>query len=230
MRSNKSANSPAAYMYIFANKKEIMKNHILFSNKNWKQELRKNIETERNRAMSVEREIQKEITFLQDEIADAFTEISDEQKRVNEEIQRSTECDEQLQKNIDTAEAKISTETSRAQSAENKIRACIPVRFDGILTVSVTPRDELPESINAILYCAPLNCFVARSDSGEYYNSWENKELYMSNNSIHKGKIYICGSKLYVWNENKLSDITESLKTLIEELSAKIAILESKIK
>lgn len=207
-----------------------MKNHILFSNKNWKQELRKNIETERNRATSVEREMQEEITFLQDEIADAFTEISDEQKRVNEEIQRSTERDEQLQKNIDTAEAKISTETSRAQSAENKIRACTSVRFDGILTTTVTPTDEVPESIEAILYCTPLNIFVARSDSGDYYSSWESKELYMNNNSIHKKKIYICGNKLYVWNGSKLSDITESLTTTMEELSRKIAILESKIK
>ena len=207
-----------------------MKKHILFSNTNWKHELRKNIETERNRALSVEKEMQEEITFLQDEIADAFTEISDERKRINEEVRRSTECDEQLQRNLDTTEAKISTETSRAHTAEKKLRACTPVRFDGIISTSVTPADEAPESINAILYCTTLDTFVARSNSGNYHNSWESKELYMNGNSIHKDKIYIYDSKLYVWNGSKLTDITKNITTLIEELSAKITLLESKIK
>ena len=174
--------------------------------------------------------MQEEITFLQDEIADAFTEISDEQKRVTAEIQRSTNCDEQLQKNIDSTEAKISTEKSRAQAAENKLRACTPARFDGTLTTIASFTEEVPESIDTILYCAPLDRFVAHSPSGNYYSSWEGKELYMNNDAIHKDKIYICGNKLYVWSNNRLVDIEENLTRLIEELNTKIAQLEAKIK
>lgn len=227
-KSDESANSRKPVPHIFAIKN--MKKQILFSSKNWKHELRKNIEAERSRATTTEKEIQEEIQFLQDEIADAFTEINEERKRTTAEIQRSTSNDEQMQKSIDATDGKIKTETTRAQTAESKLRSCTPVRFDSILTTAVPLTDEAPDYIESIVYCVPLARFVAYSPSGHYYSSWENTQLYMNGSTIHKDKIYICGGKLYIWNGKKLADITEDATSQIEQLIQRISTLEAMVK
>ena len=94
-----------------------MKTHIIFSYKNWKNDLngvveklksffQSSVSAETNRATESEEELKKNVMFVEDEIADAFTEINDE-RRITAEITRATAAEAELLARVEVLEAKI---------------------------------------------------------------------------------------------------------------------------
>lgn len=95
-----------------------MKTHIIFSYKNWKNDLngvveklksffQSSVSAETNRATESEEELKKNVMFVEDEIADAFTEINDERRRITAEITRATAAEAELLARVEVLEAKI---------------------------------------------------------------------------------------------------------------------------
>ena len=211
-------------------KKGIMKNHILFSYKNWKNELRGavdklkallqgEISAEALRAAESEKGIKENLMFVEDELADAFTEISDERRRVTSEIARATAAESALQLGVESVEKSVTA-----------LRSVMTVRFDGVQTSEVNVFGGVADSEPAqVLFYRPAGVFIVKTFSGTYFSEWEGSELYMNNGSLRKDRVYLCGGAVYVWNGSTLNDVVAGVAESLAALSARVQTLESKV-
>ena len=207
-----------------------MKNHILFSYKNWKNELRGavdklkallqgEISAEALRAAESEKGIKENLMFVEDELADAFTEISDERKRVTTEIARASAAESALQLGVESVEKSVAA-----------LRSVMTVRFDGVQTSAVNVLGGVADSEPAqVLFYRPAGVFIVKTFSGTYFSEWEGSELYMNNGSLRKDRVYLCGGAVYVWNGSTLNDVVVGVAESLAALSARVQMLESKV-
>lgn len=207
-----------------------MKNHILFSYKNWKNELRGavdklkallqgEISAEALRAAESEKGIKENLMFVEDELADAFTEISDERRRVTSEIARATAAESALQLGVESVEKSVTA-----------LRSVMTVRFDGVQTSEVNVFGGVADSEPAqVLFYRPAGVFIVKTFSGTYFSEWEGSELYMNNGSLRKDRVYLCGGAVYVWNGSTLNDVVAGVAESLAALSARVQTLESKV-
>ena len=63
-------------------------------------------------------------------------------------------------------------------------------------------REGIPETLDAIVYSEEYGKFIARGGS-EYYSDWESVSLYNDGNVVLRDKIFLCGSKMYVWSSEE---------------------------
>ena len=207
-----------------------MKNHILFSYKNWKNELRGavdklkallqgEISAEARRAAENEKEIKENLMFVEDEIADAFTEINDERRRVTSEIARASAAESELQSQVETAQRSVAA-----------LRSVMTVRFDGVQTSEVNVYNGVADSEPAeVLFYRPMGVFIVKTFSETYYSEWEGSELYMSGGSLRKDKVYLCGGAVYVWDGRTLNDVVAGVNESLTALTARVQALENKV-
>ena len=207
-----------------------MKNHILFSYKNWKNELRGavdklkallqgEISAEALRAAESEKGIKENLMFVEDELADAFTEISDERRRVTTEIARATAAESALQLGVESVEKSV-----------RALRSVMTVRFDGVQTSEVNVFGGVADSEPAqVLFYRPAGVFIVKTFSGIYFSEWDGSELYMNNGSLRKDRVYLCGGAVYVWNGSTLNDVVAGVAESLAALSARVQTLESKV-
>ena len=225
-----SANLFLALSGIFARKKGFMKNHILFSYKNWKNELRGavdklkallqgEISAEARRAAENEKEIKENLMFVEDELADAFTEINDERRRVTTEIARASAAESVLQLGVESVEKSVSA-----------LRSVMTVRFDGVQTSEVNVLSGVADSEPAeVLFYRPMGVFIVKTFNETYYSEWEGSELYMSGGSLRKDKVYLCGGAVYVWDGRTLNDVVAGVNESLTALTARVQALENKV-
>lgn len=208
-----------------------MKNHILFSYKNWKNELRGavdklkallqgEISAETLRATESEKGIKENLMFVEDELADAFTEINDERKRVTTEIARASAAESVLQLGVESVEKSVSA-----------LRSVMTVRFDGVQTSEVNVLSGVADSEPAeVLFYRPAGVFIVKTFSGTYFSEWDGSEVYMHNGSLRKDRVYLCGGAVYVWNGRMLNDVVAGVAESLAALTARVQTLESKVR
>ena len=102
---------------------------------------------------------------------------------------------------LSTLRQQIENDSRRIETAENSLLISATVRFDRIEENEVTINaGEIGSTPTAIVYYKPANKFVAADGAGNYWDTWQGMEAYMSGGSVRKDKIYLCKDKIYIYS------------------------------
>ena len=115
-----------------------------------------------------------------------------------------------INKVLSTLRQQIENDSKRIETAENSLLASATVRFDRIeeneATINVGEVDVLKE----VIYYKPANKFVAADNEGNYWDTWDGMEAYMSGEKLREDKLYLCGDELYLYDSKQLVKSTGS--------------------
>lgn len=133
----------------------------------------------------------------------------------------------------------VENDSKRIETAENSLLASATVRFDRIEENETTINaGEIDSTPTAIVYYKPTNKFVAADSAGNYWDSWDGMEAYMSGDKIREDKVYLCGSIAYTWDGAGFSNCVseefaevyaEVRKTMLEFGKPIVDVFESKL-
>lgn len=106
--------------------------------------------------------------------------------------------------------------SEQEKQLDNKIAEHSTVRFDRIEEGEITINaGEIGSTPTAIVYYKPANKFVAADSAGNYWDTWDGMEAYMSGGKIREDKVYLCGSGIFIAKSGELINYgSESNKDL----------------
>lgn len=119
-------------------------------------------------------------------------------------------------------------QTLDIQNLNNKISEHSTVRFDRIEENETTINaGEIDSTPTAIVYYKPTNKFVAADNAGNYWDTWDGMEAYMSGGVIRKDKVYIGSNTVYIWSTDK-GILIENVQVLQETGDSETAAVSQK--
>ena len=123
----------------------------------------------------------------------------------------------------------ITEQSNRITQAEINIRKTATVRFDRIEeNEAEINKGEIGIENPRVVYYKPENIFVAVDNAGNYWDTWQGMDAYMSGGVTRKDKVYICQGTTYVLHDTTLQPTTDglsnsdSVNAVIKELYADI--------
>ena len=140
-------------------------------------------------------------------------------KKADDAVTALGNAERNAEEAAETANTAAQTANAAAQKAEaavmkveNTTGAALDgatARFDGIVS-GVTVLHISYQSVDGIYYDDVNKVFVGKNGDN-YCNNWLTADLYMddSRSAVKKDKAYLCGSVLYVWNEEE-GNLTEA--------------------
>ena len=106
----------------------------------------------------------------------------------------------------------VENDSRRIETAENSLLASATVRFDRIEENETTINaGEIGFTPTAIVYYKPVNKFVAADSAGDYWDTWDGMETYMSGGKIREDKVYLRDGLIYIWDGSELSLLTRDV-------------------
>lgn len=155
-------------------------------------------EAEHESRLDAEQELRTAIAENRKEAAETYLTIEDAEA----EHESRLEAEQELRTAI--AENRAERITSDEAIAD-KIAEHSTVRFDRIEENEVTINaGEMGSTLTAIVYYKLGNKFVAADSAGNYWDTWDGMEAYMSGGKIREDKVYLCEDDLYLKNETGL--------------------------
>ena len=119
--------------------------------------------------------------------------------------------------------------SEQEKQLDNKIAEHSTVRFDRIEENETTINaGEIDSTPTAIVYYKPANIFVAADSTGNYWDTWDGMEAYMSGGKIIENKVYLCEKNSYIYSDYLIS-VSASNTEYIDDLEQGF-ILESPLK
>lgn len=114
---------------------------------------------------------------------------------------------------LTTLRLQIENDSRRIEKAENSLLASATARFDRIEENEATINaGEIGSTPSAIVYYKPANKFLAADSAGNYWDTWNGMEAYMSEGDVRKDKVYLCGGDIYMFNRTHLINTNISIE------------------
>lgn len=157
--------------------------------------------------------------------------VNDSVKRLSETATQTTTA---ISEKVTTLEQELPKVATKAETnaegianlvtAVEKLRGVSFTQFDGVVDDSaLTSTNELPKNdVVGVYYSTSSKAFVAKDNLGAYHKNWKGSSEYASVRGLYKN-----GSKLYLFHEGTLVDITSDLYNEINLLEMRIATLDT---
>ena len=94
----------------------------------------------------------------------------------------------------------IEDDSKRIDSAENSLLTGTTVRFHRIEENEATVNAGVVDTVKEVVYYKAQNKFVAADSTGNYWDTWDGMDAYMSGGAIRHDKVYLCGDEAYFYS------------------------------
>ena len=109
-----------------------------------------------------------------------------------------------INETLSTLRKQVENDSKRIETAENSLLASATVRFDRIEENESTIKSGEVDVLKEVVYYRPANKFVAADSSGNYWDTWDGMDAYMSGGKIREDKVYLHHDFFYIYNGNTL--------------------------